>query len=176
MNKLERIKAMGGTMPRDGTMVVGSLFLAVSFVIMLLGQLFAFEKMPDLLAKYALFDASIGLLVAAIIVILELAVLPVLLFMPLSKLARMCGWIAGGLAIDIWLLLTAWALLYQLDVQSGVFGAKISLNVDWWTVTFLVSLGIVYLILYTKTFTGTTKKAPKTKRKTTGLPGSTRKK
>lgn len=150
--KFRPVKATGGTLPQDNVTRFGSLLLAIVFVLMLVGQLFAYEDFPAVLASYLLLDGTASGVLAACMVVLELAALPALLFMSLSPLARMIGWLAGGLVLDIWLILTIWAMVHGYSVESGLFGTTIAMSAGWYALALLVTLEIVYITAFIRLY------------------------
>lgn len=152
--KFKLAKATGGKLPKDAIARCGSLFVATWLVLMLLGQLFTFEDMPSLLVAYAEWlTIETATLLTVVIVVLELAALPALLHMRLSLLARTSGWLAGALAIDAWLFLTVWVMFRGVVVPAALFGSKVTVSVDWWMMTFLVTIGVLYIVAFWRSVT-----------------------
>jgi len=122
-----------------------SLTLAVVFIGMAVAQLFTYEKFPDTIAGLWLpGGAAFAHLLAALIVIFEVLALPYLLFMRLSPLMRAVSMVAGWLVIGAWLAITVWENLTTNAVgNSGLLGETVSLPVGWWSMLFVLALGIL---------------------------------
>lgn len=123
-----------------------ALLLAGIVIVMLVGQLFTFEKFPAVLQSLGFFssDAS-SKVVSALIVIFELAALPFLLRLRLSPLMRICSMVAGWLILLYWFV-TSICLNVSLNISdnSGVLGDTISVPVGVWMLTFFMALGVLH--------------------------------
>jgi glucan phosphoethanolaminetransferase (alkaline phosphatase superfamily) len=146
--KVQLAKAEGGNMPDDIIIRFKSLTLAFIFTLMLVTQLFSFEKLPDILSQYQLFDASSSRLTAALIVIFELATIPALLHIPLSRLARLVGWVSGVVTLLFWLIVNIRVIGVEPNFTSGVFGKILPLQSGWQSVIYIfLALGIYVALL-----------------------------
>ncbi len=122
-----------------------ALLYAFILVLMVVGQLFSFEKFIPLVESFWIPGGhGTATLVACVIVVGEVFALPFLLRMRLSPLMRVfsmaCGWIVALL----WLKLTFWAVLGTNSIDNvGLFGASLRLPVGWWAVLFSLALCIL---------------------------------
>ena len=101
--------------------------LAAGFwtIIIMLAQLFRFEKFPKTLESLGIGD---GTIVAIAIVLLEFISLPFLLSMPrLSKLERQISGACTSLAPGIWLVISAAVLMSGGQEKVSLFGAVAAL-------------------------------------------------
>ena len=118
-----------------------SLLLAVIFLIMIIAQLFSFEKFPDIIAAMNLPGGQgLAKLQAAVIVTLEVFALPFLLAMRLSPAMRVFSMIAGWLAIGGWVIT---AIIMNKTDNSGILGATVSVPAGWWIVFFALGMGVL---------------------------------
>jgi hypothetical protein len=117
-----------------------SMILAGFIILMVVAQLFSFEKFPEVLANISIIDDSFASVWAAIIVVLEVAALPFLLRMVLSPLARTCSMVAGWLVTAVWVVLTIAAA--SLSV-SPLLGATVPLVGGWWSMYFCIGIGVL---------------------------------
>ena len=103
---------------------------AAVLVVMVVGQLFSFEKFIPLIESYALpGGARTALLVAGLIVTTEVFALPFLLRMPVSLLMRWFSLLCGAVAAGIWLGLAIFALMSAQNLDnSGMLGTKIAIS------------------------------------------------
>ena len=101
--------------------------LAAGFwtIIIMLAQLFRFEKFPKTLEPLGIGD---GAIVAIAIVLLEFISLPFLLSMPrLSKLERRISGVCTSLAPGVWLVISAAVLMSSGQEKVSLFGAVAAL-------------------------------------------------
>ena len=101
--------------------------LAAGFwtIIIMLAQLFRFEKFPKTLESLGIGD---GTIVAIAIVLLEFISLPFLLSMPrLSKLERQISGACTLLAPGVWLMISAAVLMSSEQGKVSLFGGVVSL-------------------------------------------------
>jgi len=107
--------------------------VAAFFVIITLAQLFAFEKfgttINELVPSFSMRGSEI---VAAIIVVLEVAALPSLLIVALSPLARALSRLAGPLVLIAWYVLVYCGILTARMPNSGLLGSDIHLPASFW--------------------------------------------
>jgi hypothetical protein len=140
------VKATEAKKPKLESSKWAALLLAGILIVMLVGQLFTFEKFPDVLRSLGFFssDAS-SRIVSSLIVIFELAVLPFLLRMRLSPLARICSMISGWLVLLYWLLASI-ILNATLNISdnSSVLGDTIPVPTGAWMITFFMALCVLH--------------------------------
>lgn len=123
-----------------------ALLLAGILIVMLVGQLFTFEKFPDVLQNLGFFSSDASASVAsALIVVFELAALPFLLRMRLSILARICSMVAGWTILAYWLVVAICLnVTVNLSDNSSVLGGTISIPVGAWMITFFMALTVLH--------------------------------
>jgi hypothetical protein len=99
-------------------------------VVMVIGQLFAFEKFLPLMEGYGLPGGhGTASLLACLIVFTEAFSLPFLLRMPLSPLMRWFSLVCAAGVPIIWLKLSVIALLSDVTtMNSGLLGAKVTVQ------------------------------------------------
>lgn len=124
------------------------LAMAAVFVAMALGQLFAFEKFPGLLAQQLSSEfEDFSQLLAALIVIFEISAAAALLVVRLSPLARWAGTIAALLTPVVWYAIVFSGMSKIVPVNSGVLGTKIEIQASFWLLVLLVALfGIMVVV------------------------------
>lgn len=122
-----------------------SLFMAAIMLVMVVAQLFHFEDFVPLVETFGLPGGEIGArLFAASIVTLEVAALPFLLRMRLSKAMRFVSMVAGWLALGLWLTVQFYLNITQpFLANNGLIGTVYDLGIGWWTVCFISFLGIL---------------------------------
>lgn len=105
-------------------------------------QLFQFEDFPAVIQAMQIpGGAVVAWLLAGLIPLLEIASLPYLFSMRLSKQFRRVSMWAGVSAGIVWLVITTWTSINMgLTVQSGLFGATIVTPSGWWSVLFATLL------------------------------------
>lgn len=99
------------------------MIVAGMVILMAVAHLFTFEKFPDVMAQ---FFGAWAPVVCALIVVSEVAVVPYLLMLPLSPLAKMISKIAGFFVLAMWVLLMIVAYGMVSD-NAGLLGATVSL-------------------------------------------------
>jgi hypothetical protein len=125
--------------PKNKYVQAAGVGLAGLIIVMVVAQLFTFEKFPDVVVAMALpYGDAFAQFRAASIVTLEVAALPFLLSMRLSRLARIISMIAGWMVIAAWTFVALWT--YGFDVNSGFLGATIPLGSNWWVVMFCLGV------------------------------------
>lgn len=115
-------------------------------MILAVAQLFTFEKFPDVIMGLGLpwNNEVTAALQAALLVILEVAALPFLLFMPLSRLARVVSMVAGWLVIVWWVGIALWSNGMATSApNTGLLGATIETPVGWWMIFVTGGLAIL---------------------------------
>lgn len=100
---------------------------AAVLVIMVVGQLFSFEKFIPLMYDYWLPGGNgTATLIASLVVVSEVFALPFLLRMPLSPLMRVVSMSCSLLAASIWVLLGVVAVAGNTAMEnSGMLGVKV---------------------------------------------------
>lgn len=138
------VKSTEAKKPKIESSKWAALLLAAILIIMLVGQLFTYEKFPETIKDLGFFSEGWSHVVAALIVIFELAALPFLLRMRLSPLARICSMFAGWLLLMFWLI-SAFFLNTTLNISdnSSVLGATVPVPVGAWMITFFMALGVL---------------------------------
>jgi hypothetical protein len=139
------VQATAAPKPKTKNIRTVGVALAGVFVMMVVAQLFTFEKFPEVIsAMWLMPDQSLTSVKAAIIVALEVAAIPFLLAMRLSPLMRIFSMAAGWLVIAAWLIVTLCQnLSSNVIANSGLLGATVKLPVGWWDVLLCVALGIL---------------------------------
>jgi len=136
-------KATLAPVPKTRNAWLAGVLLAGFFVIMVVGQLFAFEDFPAVLAAFTLPGGeTLAVIYAGVIVTLEVLALPFLLGLGLSKAMRVVSMVCGWLAIVFWLIVSISGNIASLD-NSGLLGAVVTLPTGWWSVCFCVALGVL---------------------------------
>lgn len=115
-------------------MLVARVTLAGIFTVMVLAQLIAFEKFPDIIAT--LLPGSIrgwSDMIAVAVVSLEVLAVPSLLMVPLSKAARWTSRFAGLVVVMLWYGLIFSGILRTYELNSGLLGSKVFVpaNLVW---------------------------------------------
>ena len=114
-------------------------------IVVMIFQLFAFEKLPDTLEALQL---GVPVLVAIAIVAIELGSLPFLLSMPLrASLRRVSAMLSLAVPI-MWLELSVWLLVRGQEVNTGVLGSKYAMQPLATMIVALVWLVLVALCLW----------------------------
>ena len=118
--------------------------LAAIITVMVVAQLFTFEKFPDVIGQLLQTDDEVLInALAAVVVIVEVTAIPFLLFMPLSPAMRLLSMISGWLTIAIWIgFITFGSVKASEAINSGVLGATLSVPVGLWMLPILVIFGI----------------------------------
>ena len=132
--------------PKTKNSKIVSVFLAGLFIIMVVAQLFSYERFADVIGVFV-GDSPIVSVVAACIVTLEVAAIPFLLGMQLSFAARYVSMAAGWLVVLFWLVVSL-ATLIRLGMydNAGFLGDTVALPGGWWAVFF--SLGLATLSVW----------------------------
>lgn len=142
---MKQVKVTDAPKPRTKNSTIVALLLAGILAVMVVLQLFSFEKFIPLIATYWLPGGhGTATLVAGVLVVTEVFALPFLLQMPLSRLMRIVSMVCGWLAVSLWLKLSLWANLTLNSVDNvGFFGTSVNLPVGWWAVLFTAALGVL---------------------------------
>lgn len=114
--------------PSSQTFKVIAWVYAALLVVMVVGQLFSFEKFIPLLGDYWLPGGDgTATLLASLIVFFEVFSLPFLLRMPLSPLMRWFSLACGLLVAGIWVMLGIVAVMSDSTMtNSGILGVKVA--------------------------------------------------
>ncbi len=125
-----------------------ALVYAGLLTLMVLGQLFAYEKFPALLEAYQLpGGVATAHLLAAVIVISEVFALPFLLRMKTSPLMRYksmaCSWLIAVIWLTLGIILT---FANPAVANVGLLGAKMQLEPGIWALC--VPIGMVILSIW----------------------------
>ena len=118
---------------------------AIILVVLVLCQLFTFDKFLTLLQSFGLAGgAAFARFIASILVVSEVFALPFLLRLDLSHLMRVVSMVMGWLVPLVWLGLSLW-LVFTINAISniGFLGTVVSLTPGWWAVFISVSLGLM---------------------------------
>jgi hypothetical protein len=128
--------------PKTKNSQVAAMILAAFLIIMVVGQLFTYEKFAEVIDAFDFFsDKEISMIVAALIVVFEVASLPFLLKMRLSPLARVVSMAAGWLVLLFWFGMSVWLnITFSLAPNSGVLGDTVHLPIGGWMVSFFGAL------------------------------------
>ncbi|HUC96081.1 MAG TPA: hypothetical protein VMR16_00225 [Candidatus Saccharimonadales bacterium] len=118
---------------------------AVVLVILVVAQLFSFDKFLPLLENFMLPGGiPIAHLFGGLIVASEVLALPFLLGFKLSPLMRVTSMALGWLAPLLWFVLTTWLMISTNSASNvGFFGSVINLSPGWWAVFVSIALGIL---------------------------------
>lgn len=119
-----------------------SLVFAGLLIVMVVGQLYAFEEFVPLLVSFDLGGGQPrATLIASLLVTAEVFALPFLLRMYVSPLFRVMSMGMGWLAAAIWLFITVSVVSRVNAVQdAGFLGGAITVPFGWWSVLFAVVL------------------------------------
>lgn len=126
---MKKIRAVAADEPRSVVARNIAWIYAAVLVVMVVGQLFSFEKFIPLIESYALPGGTrTALLVAGLIVTTEVFALPFLLRMPVSPLMRWLSLLCGAVAAAMWLGLAIFAMMSAQSLDnSGMLGTKIAI-------------------------------------------------
>ena len=119
-----------------------SLVYAFLLVVMVLAQLFAYEKFPDLIAAYELPGGIVTAhLVAALLVISSVFALPFLLRMSVSPLMRFVSMACGWIVPTIWIVLgNSLTVFHPTIANVGLLGARVTLLPGIWVLCVAIAL------------------------------------
>ncbi len=116
--------------------------LGLLYLAMALGQLFSYERFPE---QVMVFDLPGGVAVTYLFVVLlplsEIAALPFLFSMKVSRRVRHVSMGATVLVPVLWLLIAIWTnLTNNIGIPAGIFGATIGVVNGLWTILFAMLL------------------------------------
>lgn len=118
-------------------------YYAGIITVMLVAQLFTFEKFLELIVTFNL-PMGEGYILVPIITVAELFALPFLLRMPLSIAFRWLSMVCGWFVAVFWLFISLWLTTAGSTVESvGFLGSIGELSPGWWAV--FISLSFVIL-------------------------------
>lgn len=122
-----------------------AIFYAILLVILVVAQLFSFDKFLQLLATFEFpLGDQFAYFMGALIVSVEVFALPFLLRMPLSPAFRWFSMICGWLAAAAWLKISLWLVFTDSTVTNvGFLGTVIDLMPGWWAIFIASALGIL---------------------------------
>ncbi len=147
---MTRIKAVAAPAPKSQTYARIAWAYAAILVVMVVAQLFSFEKFIPLIADYWLPGGQgTTVLVAGVIVTTEVFALPYLLRMPLSPLMRACSIGCSFVVPLLWLWLSLRALLESNAITNGgILGEKVVVPLEVQLVVSLVLLVLAVVSYY----------------------------
>ena len=123
--------------------------VALCITVVLVAQLFSFEKVPMIFSEVIEVNMLVAGVIASFIVVLELYSLPFLLGMALSKLMRVCSMVSGLAVLLFWLLVSIYTQLHStVPINIGFLGT-IPITNGWWIVssmTVLLTMFVWYTI------------------------------
>jgi len=131
--------------PKTKNSQVAAMILAAFLIVMVVGQLFTYEKFAEVINGFDFFPSKeTSTIAAALIVIFEVASLPFLLRMRLSPLARVISVVAGWLVLLFWFGMSIWLnITFSLAPNSGVLGDTVHLPIGEWMISFF---GVLILL------------------------------
>jgi hypothetical protein len=126
---MKTVVAEEATPPRSESVKITALVFAGILIVMVIGQLFSFEKFIPLIGDYMLPGGErTATIMASLIVISEVLALPFLLRMRLSRLMRWVSLSFSVVSVIIWLLLGLTVLVGNVDLSnSGLIGTKVAI-------------------------------------------------
>ena len=132
--------------PKSPIVEKAALLLAGITILLVLSQLFSFEKFPDVIQTLALPGIGDGyaVLIAALVVVAEVLMVPFLLRMRLSPVMRMASMVAGWLVVVWWIFVALWQnLLPTGQVGAAFLGATVPTPIGWWAVCLMLGVGVL---------------------------------
>lgn len=132
--------------PKSPVVKKAALLLAGIVIVLVLSQLFSFEKFPEVIQALALPGVGDGyaVLIAALIVVTEVLMVPFLLLMRLIPVMRIASMVAGWFVALWWIFVTLWQNLLPTGQADAAFlGATVSAPVGWWAVCLMLSMGVL---------------------------------
>jgi hypothetical protein len=138
-------RALPAPSPRSETAKKVAWIYAAVLVVMVVGQLFSFEKFIPLIAGYWLPGGNgATTLMAGLIVVSEVFALPFLLRMPLSPLMRWFSLGCGLVAAVLWVILGVIAVVSDNAMtNSGILGTKVTVPSGGAQLLWAVVLGVL---------------------------------
>lgn len=132
--------------PKSPVVEKAALLLAGIVIVLVLSQLFSFEKFPEVIQALALPGVGDGysVLIAALIVVAEVLMVPFLLRMRLIPVMRIASMVAGWFVALWWIFVTLWQNLLPTGPADAAFlGATVSAPVGWWAVCLMLGMGVL---------------------------------
>ncbi|MDB5180666.1 MAG: rane protein of unknown function [Candidatus Saccharibacteria bacterium] len=122
-----------------------AIFFAAVLVLMAVAQLFTFEDFLPYIQSLNLPLSDNGVYsVAPILIFAEIFAVPFLLRMRLSPAFRFVSMLLGWLSVGIWLFISVWILVANVDVDTiGFLGTVVDLTPGWWAVFISLALGVL---------------------------------
>lgn len=119
-----------------------ALSLGGIYLLLIILQLFTFEKFYPIVAAFDLpGGTAMAVFVTGLIPVLEVAALPFLLSMTVSRPVWLGSRVAAVASPLVWLLVMIWlSVTGNTLVQVGIFGATIPLFYGWWVFVLCVML------------------------------------
>jgi len=138
-------RALPAPSPKSETVKKVAWIYAALLVVMVVGQLFSFEKFIPLIADYWLPGGKgTTTLMAGLIVVSEVFALPFLLRMPLSPLMRWFSLGCGLLSAALWVILGLVAVVSGSGMtNSGILGVKVTVPSGGVQLLWAVALSIL---------------------------------
>ncbi len=145
MKSIKEIKAEPAGQPKSADSVKAAYLYAVILVVIVLAQLFTFEKFTTLMISFNFLGGEMsGRLATSLIVIFEVFALPFLLRLRLSKLMRVTSMVFSWLVPLFWLKSSLWVLLTNDSIVNiGLLGTAVKLPPGWWAVCVSIALGFL---------------------------------
>ena len=139
------VKASPPTKPKTKDSIKVAYFYAAILAILVLAQLFTFEKFFLLLEDFGLpGGVPVAHLIGGIIVASEVLALPFLLRLSLSPLMRITSMVLGWVVPAAWFKLSVWHLISDSSaVNIGFLGTIVDLSPGWWSVLMSIAMGIL---------------------------------
>ena len=122
-----------------------ALFYAIILVVMVVAQLFTYEKFLELMVGFGFPVGVQGTyFITAVLVSAEVFALPFLLRMPLSRAFRWVSMVAGWIVALLWVKLSFWIVFSDVATDTiGFLGTVVGLMPGWWAIFVSVSFAIL---------------------------------
>lgn len=138
-NKKSRASKVASSKIHMSNERIAHIAMAAYIVLLLMLQLFTFEKFPQLLGASDIYGVW-AVVVAIILVVAELMSLPFLLRMKTSKTLKLISAVSGVVALAV---LTTVEVIASMSGQTVMFGATLSLPGGVWSLFLLVAFWIL---------------------------------
>lgn len=122
-----------------------ALTLGLVYLFFLIMQLFTFESFPGVFTDYN--TPFVVASTAFTVTLLELAALPALFSMRMSKLAWQLSRLSIVLVALVWLALALAGSIAGYDGNTGLFGATVESLHGWWFLTFVSLIALTSVIV-----------------------------
>ncbi len=128
--------------PKNSATSVVALIYAVLLIVMVVGQLFSFEKFIPMIESFGLGGGEPrATLIASGLVVAGVFALPFLLRMYVSPAMRIVSMVMGWLVAGAWLYITASITTTYNSVSNvGFTGGVLPTPLGWWSVAFAIML------------------------------------